>query len=275
MNNFTKRTITGAVYVIAVISAIMFNPIVLSVFFGLIALISLYEFYKNSKIKQIFTQNILGFALAITVYLSFALKAFQLNNIYPIALSLLLTFLIFIFELYNKKGNPFTNIGYTILGIVYIVIPMGLTNYIVNPTLSPNTFIPILLLSVFILAWSNDTFAYMVGVKFGKNRLFERISPKKSWEGFFGGFIAVQIASIILYKFTNTPLFFYDWMIIGAIVSIIGTYGDLVESMFKREIGVKDSGNLLPGHGGFLDRFDIMFFTIPFVFTYLFLKLNL
>lgn len=275
MNNFTKRTITGAVYVIAVISAIMFNPVVLSVFFGLIALISLYEFYKNSKIKQIFTQNILGFALAITVYLSFALKAFQLNNIYPIALSLLLTFLIFIFELYNKKGNPFTNIGYTILGIVYIVIPMGLTNYIVNPTLNPNTFIPILLLSVFILAWSNDTFAYMVGVKFGKNRLFERISPKKSWEGFFGGFIAVQIASIILYKFTNTPLFFYDWMIIGAIVSIIGTYGDLVESMFKREIGVKDSGNLLPGHGGFLDRFDIMFFTIPFVFTYLFLKLNL
>ena len=213
MNNFTTRTITGGVYVIAVVSAIMFNPIVLSVFFGLVALVSLYEFYKNSKIKDIFAQNILGFTLAITTYLSFSLKAFEIDNKYAIALSLLLVFLIFIIELYNKKGNPFTNIAYTILGIVYIVIPMGLTNFIVNPSLTTNTFIPILLLSVFILAWCNDTFAYLVGVKFGKNRLFERISPKKSWEGFFGGFVFVQIASIILYKYTNTPLFFFDFMI--------------------------------------------------------------
>ncbi len=274
MNNFTKRTITGGVYVIAVVSAIMFNPIILSAFFGLVALISLYEFYKNSKIKDIFAQNILGFSLAITTYLSFALKAFEIDNKYAIALSLLLVFLIFIIELYNKKGNPFTNIAYTILGIVYIVIPMGLTNFIVNPSLTTNTFIPILLLSIFILAWCNDTFAYLVGVKFGKNRLFERISPKKSWEGFFGGFVAVQIASIILYKFTITPLMFFDFMIMGALVSIIGTYGDLVESMFKRQMGVKDSGNILPGHGGFLDRFDIIFFIIPFIFTYLFLRLN-
>ena len=159
MNNFTKRTITGGVYVIAVVSAIMFNPIILSAFFGLVALISLYEFYKNSKIKDIFAQNILGFSLAITTYLSFALKAFEIDNKYAIALSLLLVFLIFIIELYNKKGNPFTNIAYTILGIVYIVIPMGLTNFIVNPSLTTNTFIPILLLSIFILAWCNDTFA--------------------------------------------------------------------------------------------------------------------
>ena len=105
MNNFTTRTITGGVYVIAVVSAIMFNPIVLSVFFGLVALVSLYEFYKNSKIKDIFAQNILGFTLAITTYLSFSLKAFEIDNKYAIALSLLLVFLIFIIELYNKKGN--------------------------------------------------------------------------------------------------------------------------------------------------------------------------
>lgn len=274
MKDLSKRTITGTIYVIVVISAIIFSPIILSVFFGIIGLIALYEFYKNSKGKDILAQKTLGYILGITTYLSFALKAFQINNIYPIILSLLLVFLIFIIELYRNKEKPFTNIAYTILGIVYIVIPMGLTNFVVNPTLSTNIFIPILLLSIFILAWTNDSFAYLVGVKFGKNRLFERISPKKSWEGFFGGLIAVQIASIILYKYTNTPLFFYDFMVIGLIVSIIGTLGDLVESMFKRQMGVKDSGNILPGHGGILDRFDILFFIIPFIFSYLYLRFN-
>jgi len=274
MNNFTQRTITGAIYVIAVIGGIMFNPIILSIFFGIIALLALYEFYKNSKVSKILPMNILGIILAISTYSCFALKAFQIDNKYLIISSLLICFTIFIVELYRKEENPFTNISYTILGIIYIVLPMGLTNFIVNPTLSPNTFIPILLLGIFILAWCNDTFAYLVGVKFGKRRLFERISPKKSWEGFIGGVIAVQIASLLLYKFSNTPLEFYDWMIMGAIVSIIGTYGDLVESMFKRQIGVKDSGNILPGHGGILDRFDILFIAIPFIFSYIFLRLN-
>ncbi|MDD2488395.1 MAG: phosphatidate cytidylyltransferase [Bacteroidales bacterium] len=274
MNNFTQRTITGAVYLITVFCAIMFNPIILSVFFGLIALISLYEFYDNSKKTNIITQNILGFSLAITTYCSFVFYAFHIENTYFIIASLIFCFIIFIFELYKNKENPFTNISYTLVAVIYIVIPMGLTNFIVNPTISLNSFTPILLLSVFILAWTNDTFAYLVGVKFGKHRLFERISPKKSWEGFFGGLIATQIVSIILFKLTNTSLYFYDWMTIGIIISVIGTYGDLVESMFKRQIGVKDSGKILPGHGGILDRFDILFISIPFIFSYLYLRLN-
>ncbi len=274
MNNFTKRTITGTIYVIAVIGAIMFNPIILSIFFGIIAILALCEFYKNLKISNILPLNILGILLAILSYSCFALKAFQIENKYSIIASLLLCFTIFIVEIYRNKENPFTNISYTLLGIIYIVLPMGLTNFIVNPTLSSNVFIPILLLGIFILAWCNDTFAYLVGVKFGKNRLFERISPKKSWEGFFGGFIAVQLASLLLYNFSNTPLQFFDWMIMGAIVSVVGTYGDLVESMFKRQIGVKDSGKILPGHGGILDRFDILFIAIPFIFSYIFLRLN-
>ena len=274
MNNFTKRTITGTIYVIAVIGAIMFNPIILSIFFGIIAILALYEFYKNVKVSNILPLNILGILLAILAYSCFALKAFQIENKYFIIASLLLCFTIFIVEIYRNKENPFTNISYTLLGIIYIVLPMGLTNFIVNPTLSSNDFIPILLLGIFILAWCNDTFAYLVGVKFGKNRLFERISPKKSWEGFFGGFIAVQLASLLLYNFSNTPLQFFDWMIMGAIVSVVGTYGDLVESMFKRQIGVKDSGKILPGHGGILDRFDILFIALPFIFSYIFLRLN-
>ncbi|MDD2529719.1 MAG: phosphatidate cytidylyltransferase [Bacteroidales bacterium] len=274
MNNIIQRTITGAVYVLAVVFAILLNPIVFAIFFAIIAMIALYEFYKNSKLSGVFPMKTLGYVLGASVYSSFVLKAFQLDAKYSILTSLLICFTIFIAELFRKKENPFTNIAYTILGVAYVVIPMGLTNFIVNPAFQPKTFIPIILLSVFILAWCNDTFAYLVGIKFGKRRLFERISPKKSWEGFFGGVIAVQIASIVLYKLTNSPLEFFDWMILGAIISIIGTFGDLVESMFKRQMGVKDSGNILPGHGGVLDRFDILFTTIPFVFIYLFLRLN-
>jgi phosphatidate cytidylyltransferase len=274
MKNITIRTITGAVYVLGVILAIVFDPIILAVFFGLIALIALYEFYNNTKISKISPSTIPGYLLALATYSWFILKAFQLETKYSIIISLLLCFTIFIVELFRKKDNPFTNIAYTILGVIYIVIPMGLTNFIVNPLLLPNRFIPMLLLSVFILAWCNDTFAYLVGIKFGKRRLFERISPKKSWEGFFGGVVAVQIASIVLYKLANTPLEFFDWMILGAIICIIGTFGDLVESMFKRQAGVKDSGKILPGHGGILDRFDILFITIPFIYSYLFLRLS-
>lgn len=274
MNNITKRTITGVVYVLAVIFAIILNPFVLAIFFGVISLIALYEFYNNSKLNSIAPQKLMGYLLAISTYSFFSLKAFQSDTKYSIVISLFLCFAIFIMELYRKKENPFTNIAYTVLGVVYIVIPLGLTNFIVNPEFLPNTFIPMILLSVFILAWCNDTFAYLVGIKYGKRRLFERISPKKSWEGFFGGVIAVQVASIVLYRLTNSPLEFFDWMAIGAIVCMIGTYGDLVESMFKRQMGVKDSGKILPGHGGILDRFDILFTTLPFVFIYLFLRLN-
>lgn len=274
MNNFTQRTITGSIYVIAVIGAIIFNPYVLSAFFALVGILALGEFYKNSRLYNIFPNFSLGLLLGLLIYASFALKAFGIENKYFIVASLIVGFSIFIFELFKNKDNPFTNIAYSLLGIIYIMIPMGLTNFVVNPCLTENTFYPSLLLGVIILAWCNDTFAYIVGVKFGKHRLFERISPKKSWEGFFGGLVFVQIASVIIAYLTKTPLQTYDWMIMGLIVTIIGTFGDLVESMFKRQIGVKDSGNILPGHGGILDRFDILFIAIPFIFSYIYLRLN-
>lgn len=274
MNNFTQRTITGSIYVIAVIGAIIFNPYVLSAFFALVGMLALNEFYKNSRLHNIFPDYSLGMLLGLLTYASFALEAFGIENKYFIVASLIVGFSIFIFELFKNKDNPFTNIAYSLLGIIYIMIPMGLTNLVVNPCLTENTFYPSLLLGVVILAWCNDTFAYIVGVKFGKHRLFERISPKKSWEGFFGGLVFVQIASVIIAYLSNTPLQTYDWMIMGLIVTIIGTFGDLVESMFKRQIGVKDSGNILPGHGGILDRFDILFIAIPFIFSYIYLRLN-
>jgi phosphatidate cytidylyltransferase len=120
-----------------------------------------------------------------------------------------------------------------------------------------------LLLSIFIFAWCNDTFAYLVGCKFGKKRLFERHSPKKSWEGFFGGLSATIIAAVVMYLIYGNGL--VAWLLIAILTSVVGTLGDLVESMFKRQMGVKDSGNILPGHGGILDRFDILLLVLPAV----------
>ncbi|MFA5540810.1 MAG: phosphatidate cytidylyltransferase [Bacteroidales bacterium] len=273
MKDLTIRTITGSIYVITVVVSIIFNSHILAAFFGLINIIALWEFYKNSSKKTIYPLKTLGFIMGIITY-SLFLPYFSKYSLFILITLLILAFTTFIIELFRKTDKPFDNIAYTFLGIIYISLPLGLTNWIANPLNEDTGFYPSLLLGIFILAWTNDSFAYLFGVKFGKHRLFERISPKKSWEGFFAGLVFVQIFSIIIYKLSNSPLEFWDWMIIGLIVTVIGTFGDLVESMFKRQIGVKDSGKILPGHGGILDRFDILFIVLPFIYSYIYLRLN-
>lgn len=272
MNNFTKRTLTGSIYVITVVISIIFHPIILAVFFGLISLIGLWEFYKNSSLSGISPIKETGYLMGLISYLVFVPSLFEYRNYLIIAL-VIIVFSTFIIELYKKTNIPFHNLSYTFIGIIYISIPMGLVNLIVNPINQTGSFYPSLLLGVFIMAWTNDSFAYLFGVKFGKHRLFERISPKKSWEGFIAGLVFVQIACLLISYLWDNPLKFYDWMIMGLIITVIGTYGDLVESMFKRQIGVKDSGNILPGHGGILDRFDILFIAMPFIYSYIYLRL--
>jgi phosphatidate cytidylyltransferase len=202
-----------------------------------------------------------------------------------------LIILVFINELYTKHNRPFTNIAYTFLGLIYIAVPISLFNYFVfspngelftmnNPeaTLDAVNFIfqppesiiysPQILLGFFILFWAYDTGAYIVGIPFGKHRLFKRISPKKSWEGFFGGTVIALLTAYILSLFFK-HIRLVDWGVIAFIIISIGTFGDLTESLFKRSIGVKDSGKIFPGHGGILDRFDGILLSSPIVFTYL------
>ncbi|MBD5206615.1 MAG: phosphatidate cytidylyltransferase [Bacteroidales bacterium] len=170
----------------------------------------------------------------------------------------------FIIELYISTDNPLKGLSHSMLTQIYIGFPMAVMTWI-SVELSP-----MLLLAIFFLLWINDTGAFLVGSLIGKHKLFERISPKKTWEGFFGGFIFCLIASALFYLYCNN---FFEtdkiganmctWLILGALVSIFGTWGDLIESMIKRSANVKDSGNLIPGHGGILDRIDSLLLVLP------------
>jgi phosphatidate cytidylyltransferase len=229
----------------------------------------MYEFYTLSQKARIKPQFFLGLLIGLSLFIStFLYTTGVIGSLFLLGFIPLLI-CIFILELYRNHRRPFHNIAYTYLGIFYIAIPISLFNFFVfDSTTIPFNYTYEILLSYFILIWANDTGAYLFGVSIGKHRIFPRISPKKSWEGFIGGLIFTAIVAwgISLY-FHN--IIFAHWLVIGSISAIIGVFGDLVESMFKRSLDVKDSGKFLPGHGGVLDRFDSVFLSAPIVFVYL------
>lgn len=186
--------------------------------------------------------------------------------------------MIFIFEIYRNTKKPFINIGITFLGVLYVALPFSLLNFIAFPDLhlhllQNERYNPHILLGMIYMIWINDTGAYLVGSKFGKTKLFERISPKKSWEGSIGGAAFALIGAYII-SIYYTDIEMIDWFIISGIVIVFGTLGDLVKSLLKRSIGVKDSGTILPGHGGILDRFDSIILSSPFVLIYIVIKFH-
>jgi phosphatidate cytidylyltransferase len=197
--------------------------------------------------------------------------AFQISKEQIIAiiagLEILLIFLLFVFELFTESARPFPNIGTYLLGIFYIGIPMTL---LIETAFWTGAYGPHRVFGIMWLVWTNDSMAYFIGSKLGKNKFFPRISPKKTWEGTIGGLICTVLMAFLLSSFIDeytTP----QWLGIGVVVGIIGTLGDLVESMLKRSVNVKDSGTLLPGHGGLLDRFDSYLFVQPFIWALLLL----
>jgi phosphatidate cytidylyltransferase len=228
----------------------------------------MHEFYRISIKERIRAQKNYGIFIGTLFFISNYLFAQKIVDykIYIILLPLL--FFIFINELYRKNKKPFSNIAYTLLGIFYIALPLSTFNFFVfHSSLSVN-YSPNILLGFFILLWATDTGAYIFGVSLGKHKLFPRISPKKSWEGFFGGAItSLTTAYIISTFFIELPLI--HWVVISLIIIIMGTFGDLVESLFKRSIHIKDSGKIFPGHGGILDRIDSVLLSAPIIFTYL------
>ena len=274
MKNLIIRAISGAVFVGLVIASILVSHSFFSTLFLIITILCLHEFYSNVYKSGIFVQRVLGTVIGALIFAIVAAVGIGLqhNKDLFILMSAIipLFFLVFIIELWRKKPNPFTNIAYTLLGIIYIAIPLGAMNFLLNPEMEDGAYITSIVLGVFALTWTNDTFAYLTGILFGRRRLFERHSPKKSWEGFWGGFLFTLLFAYILYRIIpDTYLSLFDWIALGVIVSAIGTMGDLVESMFKRSLNVKDSGNIMPGHGGILDRLDGVLIVIPFIFCYL------
>lgn len=269
MKNILTRSLSGLLLVTIIVFGVVVHHFSFYLLFLAISTLSLWEFYLLVYREKARTQKYFGIAASIIIYTINYIYALNIVDEKIFLLIIPLFLFIFINELYLASKRPFLNISYTIFGLIYITVPFSLLNYIV---LSVNNldivFNSDILLSIFILIWTYDTFAYLFGVTMGRHRLFPSISPKKSWEGAIGGAIVALLSSFVLEHFFPV-LKLENWIVIASIIVVAGTYGDLVESMFKRSINVKDSGNIIPGHGGMLDRFDSFIFAVPFVFIYL------
>lgn len=259
MTTTITRALSGAVYVLLLVGATLYSQYSFLLLFGILLLFSVVEFCKLVSLKPI-----IPLIMATIGYLLFTLNnSIKTNEILLLIAALLVSIrsLLFLFE--KKDRFLDTQAKYVFL-IGYLIIPIIIFTKI---PLINNQYIPEIIISILVIIWANDTFAYLVGITMGKNKLFERISPKKTIEGFVGGVIFAVVAGILLAQFyLHQDLI--KWIIIAMIVSAFGTLGDLIESKFKRIAGVKDSGNIMPGHGGFLDRLDSIIFVAPFVYLF-------
>lgn len=262
LSDLIQRSLTGAVFILALLIGILVNEYSYFVLFLVILVLALSELYKllNDKynVEISLTISVIGGVLFyIGAYLFFSTICSSFLAFIPFFAWF---FIFFVLELYSKKKNPIASLAFSALGLLYIALPIGLTAYLAF-NYNDDSYHYGYLLALFVFIWVNDSFAYLVGSLFGKHRLFERISPKKSWEGFLGGLTFTLSSSLLFaYFFPNQSL--WVWLGIAFLVVVTGTLGDLLESLFKRTLEVKDSGNLLPGHGGVLDRFDSMLFSI-------------
>ena len=251
------------------IGGIVVHPYTFVIVFVAFLFITLLEFYNLSKNIGFTPQRVTGLASGILLFLIFFFVA---NDIIPtqyLFLALLIPLAIFLSELFGKRVASVKNSAVTVSGIVYIALPFSLLNFIVIPGNSGvSGYYPWILVGIFLIIWMYDSMAYVTGSLIGKRKIYAKISPKKSWEGLIGGAIFAVIMGIL-----NAVLFnqisITNWIIISILVVIFGTSGDFFESKLKREAGVKDSGNIMPGHGGMLDRFDSLLFAAPVIFIWL------
>ena len=275
MTNFIVRTITGIIFVTAIVVSFL-NPVAMIFLFSLVTGMTVWEFAglvnqrENVQINQ-FICSVAG----VLLFLATAVHARGLDTLNLAFIPWLATIIyLLVSELYLKAKDPIANWAYTMMSQIYIALPFSLLNVLAFQF--TNSDVPWLLpLAVFIFLWVNDSGAYCTGSLLGRHKLFPRVSPGKSWEGSIGGGVFVLVAAWLISYITTqkgivTNLTTLQWMGMGLVVVVFGTWGDLIESLFKRTLGIKDSGNILPGHGGMLDRFDSSLLAIPAVVVYLF-----
>ena len=262
------RAVTGFFFVVVMLASLLTGAYTFSIFFLLLSLVCLNEFYNLVKSSNhVRPHKEWGFLLAVSIFLPYIFHHLWDTQSGALLLAIPVVLLIYIYELFCRNPYPFNNLAYTFMGIIYAVLPFCFFYGLAFRDGDFNVHYP---LGFLLLLWANDTGAYLFGVKFGKTKLFERHSPKKSWEGFLGGMFTSLIVAFILSIYFK-ELSVLNWASISLIVVVFGTIGDLTESMLKRSLNVKDSGNILPGHGGVLDRFDGLLFAAPMVFVYLYL----
>ncbi|MCR9173680.1 MAG: phosphatidate cytidylyltransferase [bacterium] len=271
MNNLVVRSITGALFVAVILGSILLDDLYATVVFGAFMVLGLVEFNKLfSSHRTIEINWQLGASVGLIIYVIAVLSLYRrvpvaaFTLIVPVILIMMLT------ELWRGKKNPILNSTIQIAGIFYIVLPffliteMNFDDHNFNDVRPTDGFFMPKVGGMFMLIWSNDTFAYLTGRLIGRTKLFERISPKKTWEGTLGGVVMTILVGFLIgtYFDTNESLGF--WIGAALIIAPCAILGDLYESMFKRSLKIKDSGSILPGHGGILDRFDAVFFSVPF-----------
>ena len=267
MSNLALRTITGFFGAAILLSGIIYSEPTFLLLLIFISSMALLEFYRLCEKENIKPQKLFGLLINLIMFLPPLIQNIFETGFNILPLIIIFPFIIFIRELFRNSGNPINNVGSSLLGIMYISLPL-FCFYLVSFQGILDNYQYQCILGYFFILWANDIGAYFIGTYFGKHKLFERISPKKTWEGFFGGVVlATSVALITAHFFNNFT--WVQWIIISTIIIVTGTLGDLVESMFKRSALIKDSGSTIPGHGGFLDRFDGLFISAPFVFFYL------
>ena len=278
MKNLMVRTLSGLVLVAVFVGAVLGSQWSFGALLLLILVGGQTEFYKLARETGLSPQRWMGlavgvllFALNFIVFRQFSRSVTDEAGGAVLSLLLYIGLLLptlFVCELFRRSATPLANLGATLLGVLYVAVPLSLLLYV--PVLAGDgVWRPETVLCYIFIIWANDVFAYLVGMTFGRHRLCERLSPKKSWEGFFGG-LAGAVATGLAAAYALDANY-WVWGGLALVASLSGVAGDLVESMFKREAGVKDSGQVIPGHGGVLDRFDALLLSAPYVFLYLLL----
>ena len=277
MKNFIVRTITGVFFVAAIIVGFL-NAQAMVALFALITGLTIWEFTGLVNDRPYVSVN--SFICTVSgVYLFIAMAGYNSGMTHATVFIPYLVSIVdlMIAELYQQAKDPINNWAYTMLSQLYIALPFSLLNVLAFRSNGYNIEYSYLApLAVFVFLWMNDTGAYCVGSLLGRHKLFPRVSPGKTWEGSIGGALLVVAVALAIWHFTtlyevnDLGLSAAEWAGMGLVVVVFGTWGDLVESLFKRTLGVKDSGNILPGHGGMLDRFDSSLLAIPATVVYLY-----
>ena len=276
LKNMITRAITGTIFVVAVVVSFL-RPQAMMFLFALVTALSVWEFTGLvNNIKDVSVNRFITTAAGTYLFIAFAGYCSEITPSAVFIPYLLTIVYLFISELYTKASNPINNWAYTMLSQLYIALPFSMINVVAFRNEGGAVVYDYLLpLSIFIFLWTNDTGAYISGSLLGKHKLFPRVSPGKSWEGSIGGGLLVLAVAALVGHIANSNegghiLSIPGWLGLGLVVVFFGTWGDLVESLFKRTIGIKDSGKILPGHGGMLDRFDSSLMAFPAAVVYLY-----
>lgn len=274
-HNLLLRTVTGILFVAILVGCIVLSPISFGLLFCLVSAVSVDEFCNlMNRQDGVSVNKFVSITGAVCLFLSFYYFSIYPGQYAGLMVYVFILVYLLVSELYRKKPNPIANIAYTMMSQLYVALPFALFNLLAFQSAEDSDFTQynfILPLSVFVFIWVNDTGAYCIGMLFGRHRLFERISPKKSWEGSIGGCIFSLLAAWGISLFFGDVMSVWKWLGLALVIVVFGTWGDLTESLVKRTLGIKDSGNILPGHGGMLDRFDSALMAIPSAILYLML----